>query len=155
MYASPFLRCLQTADIACKALGIEGLHTHNYLCEYLHPGNRVTTSPAVPAMDDLKDLQILSFDHTPLPNFPENNASVNARYRDAVNELADRHWPDSVLMVTHEICVREAYGWSADSKEEVEATYCGHVELARKEKGSRNWRICSYQGVYKYDNIIE
>ena len=105
-------------------------------------------------MEDIKDLHILSFDPTPLPNFPEKIDSVNVRYRDAVNVLADRHWPNSVLMVTHEICVREAYGWGG-SKEEVEATYCSHVELERKESGSHNWRVCSYQGVYVYDSVIE
>ena len=104
-------------------------------------------------MDDIKDIRVLTFDQVPLPNFPETNESVNIRYRNAVNELADRHWPDNVLMVSHEICVRESYGWGG-SNEEVEATYCGHVELERKEKGSQEWRVCSYQGVYKYDNII-
>ena len=154
VYASPFLRCLQTADIACKALGVEGLHTHNHLCEFLHPGNRVTTIPQVPALDDIKDIKVITFDQTPLPNYPETADSANTRYREAINELADRHWPASVLMVTHELCVRESYRWGG-SKEEIEATYCGHVELERKEKGSRDWRVCSYHGVYKYDNIIE
>lgn len=104
-------------------------------------------------MDDIKDIRVLTFDQVSLPNFPETNESVNIRYRNAVNELADRHWPDNVLMVSHEICVRESYRWGG-SNEEVEATYCGHVELERKEKGSQEWRVCSYQGVYKYDNII-
>ena len=152
MYASPFLRCLQTADLACQALGLEGLHTHNNLCEFLHPLNRVTVVPAVPAVEDITDLKILTFDPSPLPPYPENTATVNARYKEAVRTLSDLHWPMNILFVSHEICVREACKWGG-CHDDVEATYCGHVELERKER-EHAWTLRHYEGVFKYDSVI-
>ena len=154
MYSSPFLRCLQTADLACQALGLEGLHTHNNLCEFLDPGNRVTVTPAVPATEDITQLKILSFDSTPIPDFPEKLDSVIVRYKEAVSKLADSHWPSNILAVSHEICVREACKLGG-CNDDVEATYCGHVELVRGSKDSHEWRLQTYQGVYKYDSVIE
>lgn len=154
VYSSPFLRCLQTADVACKALGIPGFHTHNNLCEFLHPGNRIHAAPAVPATDDITNINILTFDLSPLPDYPETVQSVNVRYQEAVSVIADANWPANVLIVSHEICVREACKWGG-CNDEVEATYCGHVELKRTERGSRDWTLLGYKGVFKYDSIIE
>ena len=36
--------------------------------------------------------------------------------------------------------------------DEVEATYCGHVELSRTDRSAHAWNIERYSGVYKYDN---
>ena len=105
-------------------------------------------------MDDINDISVLTFDPTPLPSFPETLDCVNVRYREAVNKLADAHWPSNILVVSHEICVREAYRWSG-CQDEVEATYCGHVELERRERESYNWTLRGYEGVFKYDSIIE
>lgn len=126
---------------------------HNQLCEFLHPGNRVTSPPAVPAMDDITHLNVLTFDPTPLPAYPETSDLVNKRYRTVVNELSDRHWPTNVLFVSHEICVREALKWGG-CEDDVEATYCGHVELERREKDSYDWSLCSYEGVFKFEPVI-
>ena len=152
VYASPFLRCLQTADLACKILGLDGFHTHNNLCEFLHPLNRVNEEPAVPAMDDITDLNVLTYDRSPLPPYPEDSDGVNVRYKYAVQNLSDLNWPTNVLFVSHEICVREACKWGG-CHDDVEATYCGHVELERKER-DQNWRLKHYDGVFKYDSVI-
>lgn len=150
VFASPFLRCLQTAHQACLALDLPGLHTHNNLCEILMKENGMTDSPLVPCKEDIVDLKILTFDSSPLPKFPETIKECKERYLLALNTLADEHWPKTLLLVTHEVCVREAVGWGGSS-DEVEATYCGQVELARTNRGVHDWKLKSYDGVYTYD----
>lgn len=105
-------------------------------------------------MDDITDLNILTFDPTPLPAFPETVDSVHVRYKEAVNKLSDDHWPMNMLLVSHEICVSQAFMWGG-CEDEMEVTYCGHAELERSEKNSYDWRLRSYNGVFKYDSVIE
>ena len=104
-------------------------------------------------MNDITDLNVLTFDPTPLPACPETVESMYVRYKETVNKLSDDHWPINMLFVSHEICVREAAKWG-EWEDEVEVTYCGHVELERNEKNLYDWRLRSYKGVFKYDTII-
>ena len=107
-------------------------------------------SPSVPHKEDAKELNILSFDSSPLPKFPETLTECKQRYLSALNTLADEHWPKNLLLVSHEVCVREAVGWGG-CKDDVEATYCGQVELSRSDESSHDWKLEGYQGVFKYD----
>ena len=68
--------------------------------------------------------------------------------------MADSHWPDNILVVTHEYGVMSAMqlGGYPDS---VEATYCGSVELLRTNKANHEWSIVQYQGVYKYETVLD
>jgi len=36
---------------------------------------------------------------------------------------------------------------------DVEATYCGHVELSRPDGSTHVWKVERYCGVYDYDNV--
>ena len=38
--------------------------------------------------------------------------------------------------------------------EEVEATYCGSVQLSRTELSHQVWTIEQYHGVFKYDTLF-
>ncbi len=150
VFASPFLRCLQTAHQACLAIELPGFQTHNNLCELLMKENGMTESPMVPCKEDAEGLKILSFDSSSLPKFPETLSECKQRYLSALNTLADEHWPKTLLLVTHEVCVREAVSWGG-CKADVEATYCGQVEIARNDKNSHDWKLKRYDGVYTYD----
>lgn len=101
-------------------------------------------------MEDITELSILSFDPTPLPNYPEKLSDANKRYLAALNTLSDKHWPKTILLVTHETCVRQAMGWGG-SRDDFEATYCGLVELSREQQGGYSWKLEGYDRVYKYD----
>ena len=68
--------------------------------------------------------------------------------------LADQHWPDNLLLVTHEYGVMQAMALGG-CRDQVEATYCGHVELSRTDGREHSWKIEGYVGVYKYDNIFD
>lgn len=70
--SSPFLRCLQTAQEACRAIGLPGIVINNSICEVLSPGSKMRTSPVVPASDITSyGISILEYDEKPLPQFPE------------------------------------------------------------------------------------
>ena len=72
--SSPFLRCLQTAQQASRALGLPGVHTFNGLCEIVAPGCGMRGTPAVPAMEDVQDggITLLSTDSSPFAEYPES-----------------------------------------------------------------------------------
>lgn len=151
--SSPFLRCLQTASHAYQTLGLEGLHVCNLLCEMLLPQNKMEGPPDVPAMEDAGGINILSLGNEAFPEFPETKSKCFARYRHAVDSIADKYWPQSVLMVTHQTCVEQAVKWGG-KEDEVEATYCAHVELSRRSKDSHDWTWREDKGVYIYDSVM-
>ena len=77
---------------------------------------------------------------------------MHARYQVEFKRLADSHWPDNLLLLTHEYGVMSAMQLGGCS-ESVEATYCGFVELLRKQKATHDWSTVQYQGVYKYETL--
>lgn len=151
--SSPFLRCLQTATHAYSVLGVEGLHTCNALCECLVVGNDMTDTPAVPALQDATDTTILSLDSEPLPDYPEKRSDCSVRYRRALDTLADKYWPRTLLLVTHQICVQEAVCWGG-KQGEFEAEYCAHVQLSRNSRDTHNWTWQGDTGIYAYDTLL-
>ncbi len=150
--SSPFLRCIQTATHAYQALGLPGLHTYNQLCEWLTADNHMREKPNIPALQDAKDTTFLSVDPEPLPTFPESRAECHARYRRALDTIADRLWPHNLLLVTHQACVQEAVKWGGENRD-VEAVYCAHVQLSRRNKESHNWTFREEQGVFTYETV--
>ena len=151
--SSPFLRCIQTATHAYMTLDLPGLHIWNSLCEFLSPMCAMTSTPAVPATEEAENTVFLSLDSEPLPKFPETREECYARYRCAVDSVADHYWPDNVLMVTHQGCVQEAVNWGG-KMEDVEATYCSHVELSRTSKEDHIWVWREDCGIFTYDKLI-
>ena len=151
--SSPFLRCIQTATHAYKVLKLPGLHISNMLCEWLVPGNNMTGTPQVPALQDATETIFLSQDPTPFPQFPETLSECHARYRAALDSLADLYWPRTILLVTHQACVQEAARWGG-KEEDVEAVYCAHVQLGRTSKESHDWKWEGDGGIYVYDVVI-
>lgn len=110
--------------------------------------------PSVPVLDDAEGTVVLSLDSDPLPNFPETREQCFRRYRQAVDSLADKYWPQNLLLVTHQYCVQEAMAWGGKT-EDVEATYCAHVQLSRTSKENHKWVWREDKGVYAYDTVIE
>lgn len=143
---------MQTATHAYQVLGLPGLHTYNLLCEWLVPGNNMTATPEVPAVEDATGTVFLSIDSQALPSYPETRMDCHARYRAALDTLADKYWPHNLLLVTHQACVQEAVAWGGQEGE-VEAVYCAHVQLSRTSKSSHNWQWRGDGGVYKYDVV--
>ena len=78
--------------------------------------------------------------------------SPMCRYKEEFKRLADVHWPDNLLLVTHEYGVLAGIELGGTT-EPMEATYCGCVELIRTDRTQHNWTIGQCHGVYKYDTI--
>ena len=77
----------------------------------------------------------------------------HCRYDAEFKRLADLHWPHNLLLVTHEYGVKQAMAMGGCG-EEVEATYCGSVQLSRTELSHQLWTIEQYHGVFKYDTLF-
>ena len=77
---------------------------------------------------------------------------TSPRYIEEFKRLADHHWPDNLIMVTHECAVMQAMVLGG-CMDDVEATYCGHVELSRTSRENHQWKLEQYCGVYKYDQL--
>lgn len=151
--SSPFLRCIQTATHAYTVLGLPGLHTCNQLSEFLVPDNAMSAIPQVPATKDAKDTVFLSLDTEPLPEFPETRTECITRYKRALDSLADKYWPQTLLLVTHQLCVQEAANWGGKEMD-VEAVYCAHVELSRDKLQQYNWTWKEDCGIFTYDSVL-
>ena len=80
--SSPFLRCLQTAQQACNALELPGVHTFNGLCEIVAPECNMRGPPEVPAMADVEacGITLTSVDSSSFAEYPEKVADAIARY---------------------------------------------------------------------------
>ena len=71
--SSPFLRCLQTGQEVCKAIGIDGLITCNGLSEVMTFGAKMISAPIVPIDNlDTYGIIVLEYDIKPMPPFPES-----------------------------------------------------------------------------------
>ena len=115
--------------------------------------NKMNGPPAVPALEDAPDINVLSLGNEDFPDFPETKSHCLVRYRDAINVIADLYWPQSVLVVTHQTCVEEAVKWGG-REDEVEASYAAHVQLSRRSRDHHNWKWREDKGVYVYDTLI-
>lgn len=109
-------------------------------------------APKVPAKEEATDTVFLSLDSEPLPAYPETKAECYARYRKAIDSLADQYWPHNMLLVSHQKCVEEAVGWGG-KEGEMEAEYCAHVQLSRTSQESHSWAWKEDCGVYAYDSL--
>ena len=78
--SSPFLRCLQTAQEACRALALPGITINNSVCEILSPGSKMKGPPEVPRADLTRyGIKILESDDNPMPKYPETIQEAIAR----------------------------------------------------------------------------
>ena len=79
--SSPFLRCLQTAQQACNALELPGVHTFNGLCEIVAPECNMRGAPEVPAMADVEacGITLINVDSSPFAGYPEKVTDAIAR----------------------------------------------------------------------------
>ena len=73
------------------------------------------------------------------------------RFTPEYNHLADEHWPNNIVIVTHGYGVCQAVAMSQGKLYHdgngVWVDYCGHVELSRKDKSDRKWTLEAYQDI--------
>ncbi|XP_019855017.1 PREDICTED: uncharacterized protein LOC100637194 isoform X1 [Amphimedon queenslandica] len=154
--SSPFTRCLQTAQEVCRATGVTGIVTRNILSEIMTRGANMIKTPSVPSESNISnyDINVIEFDTKPLPKYPETIDESIARYKAAIQEIADEYYPNNVVLVTHQYGVETSMLLDTGGNNAVyEASYCGNVELIREGRDGE-WKYASKDRVYKYDNVF-
>ena len=78
-------------------------------------------------------------------------ADLICRFPPEFSHLADEHWPNNIVIVTHGygVCqaVTMAQGKAYHDGHCVWVNYCGHVELTRQGKNDKKWTLLDYNNV--------
>lgn len=148
--SSPFFRCLQTAQqIANVVLDESKIGIYNRLCELLHPCCGIQEKPKVPAKDLTshgifvdKKVGI----EKRLPTFPESYHTAGDRFVEAIHDVADKHWPHSIVLVSHGYSVTEAAYWVRGERP-FGAHYCSWLKVERASK-REEFTFVKSKGIY-------
>jgi broad specificity phosphatase PhoE len=139
VYASPFLRTVETADEICREVGTTvGLEPG--LGEYRNP-EWFDTDPETLPPDRLSErFGTVRVGHTPhvVPAFPETHDAARARIATATRRLAEGTH-GSVLVVGHGITVAGVIEGLVGSDADVKAPLCGVTRL--EATGESTWRL--------------
>ena len=138
VYASPFLRTVQTADEICRETGhvfrLEpGLGEHRN-AEWFD------SEPETAPSESLAEwFETLRLDHDPcvIPEFPEDHREAETRAGEAARQLADAH-EGTVLMIGHGLTVGGVVRGLVGSTEGVDAPLCG---LTRIDSQNGAWEL--------------
>ncbi|KAI6658979.1 Mitochondrial tRNA-specific 2-thiouridylase 1-like [Oopsacas minuta] len=131
--SSPFLRTLQTAAPIAKCLSHSQLIVCNGVCECLSEEVGFKTQPIFDQQQQTEACTGLSINYMsdPCPVFPETVLEVQDRYRAAIQMVADKYWPDTVLIITHAIAVRTAFRFYSAPPLNGLIPYCGGIVVKR------------------------
>ncbi|NET01445.1 MAG: histidine phosphatase family protein [Sphaerospermopsis sp. SIO1G2] len=138
IFASPFLRTVQTANAVAEALDLE-VKLETGLSEWLNP-EWMTEEPERLSTPELKALfPRIDTSYTPqiAAKYPETHEQVRYRSAQTARCLAAEYWPNDILLVAHGASVLgAAMGFVGDqAKAEVKATLCSVVKVVRQESG--------------------
>ncbi|MFB6167981.1 MAG: histidine phosphatase family protein [Haloferacaceae archaeon] len=142
VYASPFLRTVETADEICREAGVETVLEPG-LGEHRNP-EWFDAEPETLSHATLADrFDTVRLDHDPyvVPSFPETGPAASARVGETARQIA-ADADGTVLLVGHGLTVGGVVDGLVGSTEGVDAPLCGLTRLARE--GER-WRL-AYSG---------
>ncbi|MBD2568288.1 histidine phosphatase family protein [Anabaena lutea] len=136
IFASPFLRTVQTANAIAEVLDLE-IKLETGLSEWLNP-EWMTEAPERLSTSDLAALfpRIdISYTSRIAAQYPETHEKVRQRSAQTARCLVSEFWPNDILLVAHGASVLgAAMGLVGDiAKTEVKATLCSLVKVVRQE----------------------
>lgn len=136
IFASPFLRTVQTANAIAEALALE-IKLETGLSEWLNP-EWMTEEPERLSTPELKALfpRIdTSYTAQIAAKYPETHEQVRHRSAQTARCLAAEYWPNDILLVAHGASVLgAAMGFVGDvAKDQVKATLCSLVKIVRQD----------------------
>ena len=136
IFASPFLRTVQTANAIAEVLDIP-IKLETGLSEWLNQ-EWMTEEPEKLSMYALKELfpRIdISYTSRITAQYPETHQKVRERSGQTARCLAAEFYPDDILLVAHGASVLGgAMGLVGDvAKDEVKATLCSLVKIVRQD----------------------
>jgi len=139
VYASPFLRAVETADEICRELGAT-FELEPGLGEYRNPewfDEEPETLPQERLRERFETLRLGRESHA-VPEFPETHDGATERIAAAARGLADGV-EGSVLLVGHGITVAGVVAGLVGPDAAVDAPLCGATRLAAGADGS--WEL--------------
>lgn len=136
IFASPFLRTVQTANAIAEVLDLP-IKLETGLSEWLNPEwmteapERLSTS-ALAALFPRIDI---SYTSRVAAQYPETHEQVRQRSAQTARCLVSEFWPNDILLVAHGASVLgAAMGLVGEiAKTEVKATLCSLVKVVRQE----------------------
>ncbi|AUT00097.1 MULTISPECIES: histidine phosphatase family protein [unclassified Nostoc] len=136
IFASPFLRTVQTANAVAEALDLP-IKLETGLSEWLNPA-WMTEEPERLSISALVELfPRIDTSYTPriAAKYPETHEQVRARSGQTARCLATEFFPDDILLVAHGASVLGgAMGLVGEiAKSEVKASLCSLVKVVRQE----------------------
>ncbi len=132
IFASPFLRTVQTADRVAQFLDLP-IKIEAGLSEWLNPDWMKSDPERLPmaVLQEQFPRIDLSYTSRITPHYPETSDRVIARTGEIARQLA-AEFSDDILLVGHGASV-EGAGWGLlDSREPIKASLCCLVKLQRK-----------------------
>jgi broad specificity phosphatase PhoE len=141
VYASPFLRAVETADEICRELGAE-FRLEPGLGEHRNPEWFDAEPEILPREHLAGRFETVCLDHEPqvIPAFPETHAEAIARVGETTRRLVAEN-NGAVLLVGHGLTIGGVVDGLVGSTEGVEAPLCGLTRLVSDGEG---WQLdCS------------
>lgn len=138
IFASPFLRTVQTANYAAEALDLS-IKLEWGLCEWLN-SEWMTEMPETESVEDLcrRFPRIDAAYKGGVPSYPETGEACLNRAGETAKRLAAQ-FPDDILLVAHAGSVLgSAIGLLGDPKTKIKASLCCLVKVVR---GEGEWSI--------------
>jgi broad specificity phosphatase PhoE len=138
VYASPFLRTVETADEVCRELGSR-FRLEPGLGEHRNADWFDADPETVPHTELAEWFGTVRLDHEPhvVPTFPERHDEAMARAGETARLIAAAE-PGAVLLVGHGLTVGGVVQGLVGSTEGVDAPLCG---LTRLERDGDAWRL--------------
>ncbi len=136
IFASPFLRTVQTASAIAEVLNLP-IKLETGLSEWLNP-DWMTEEPERHSIKELKELYpYIDVSYTPqiAVNYPETRQKMRQRSAQTARCLANEYSPKNILLVAHGASVLgAAMGFVGDlAIKEVKASLCSLVKVVRQE----------------------
>jgi broad specificity phosphatase PhoE len=138
IYASPFLRTVETAEEICRVLGAE-TSLEPGLGEHRNPEWFDAEPETVPPATLAEWFDPVRLDHDPYvyPEFPESHDEAMARVGETARRLVEAE-SGTVLLVGHGLTVGGVVDGLVGSADGVEAPLCGLTRLTNTGDG---WRL--------------
>ena len=139
IYASPFLRAVQTADHVAEALDLP-VFLEPGLGEHLNAEWFDAFPEILPREELAGRFERVDRDHDPLlePTFPEGHHDAEQRIGEAARRVVDGSTADRLLLVGHGATVGGVAAGLVGSTEGVDAPLAGLTEIVRDGEG---WRL--------------
>jgi broad specificity phosphatase PhoE len=141
VYASPFLRAVETAEEICREIECEavlepGLGEHRNADWFDREPETVQPVRVAEWFDPIR----LDYEPYLVPTFPEDHAEAMSRIGETARHLADTT-AGTVLLVGHGITVGGVVEGLVGSADSADAPLCGLTRIERADDSNGGWRL--------------